>query len=66
MVEAVAPEILVVHEALQGLAAEVVKLRYFVGQTISEIAEALADIRSPSRECPSARNSIAFEDTRTS
>ena len=40
-------EILAVHEALDGLAAEdataanVVKLRYFVGMTIPEIAEAL-------------------------
>jgi RNA polymerase sigma factor (TIGR02999 family) len=40
-------EILVVHDALDGLAAEdrlaaeVVKLRYFVGMTIPEIAEAL-------------------------
>jgi RNA polymerase sigma factor (TIGR02999 family) len=40
-------EILVVHEALDALAAEdrtaaeVVKLRYFVGMTIPEIAEAL-------------------------
>jgi len=42
-----ADEILAVHEALDGLAAQdttaaaVVKLRYFVGLTISEIAEAL-------------------------
>ncbi|HEY3861367.1 MAG TPA: ECF-type sigma factor [Verrucomicrobiae bacterium] len=40
-------EMLAVHEALDGLAAEdslaadVVKLRYFVGMTIPEIAEAL-------------------------
>ncbi|MHB8522285.1 MAG: ECF-type sigma factor [Limisphaerales bacterium] len=40
-------EILAIHEALEGLAtedqlaAEVVKLRYFVGLTIPEIAEAL-------------------------
>jgi RNA polymerase sigma factor (TIGR02999 family) len=41
-------EILAVHDALNALAAEdplaaeVVKLRYFVGMTIAEIAEALA------------------------
>ena len=41
-------EILAVHDALDGLAAEdptaaeVVKLRYFVGMTMPEIAEALA------------------------
>ena len=48
-IEATAPteEILAVHEALDALAAEdataaeVVKLRYFVGLTIPEIAEAL-------------------------
>ncbi len=48
-IEIVAPsdEILAVHEALDGLAAEdataaeVVKLRYFVGMTIPEIAKAL-------------------------
>ena len=48
-IEMTAPtdEILAVHEALDGLAtedataAEVVKLRYFVGMTIPEIAEAL-------------------------
>jgi len=48
-IELAAPsdEILAVHEALDGLAAEdpaaaeVVKLRYFVGMTIPEIAEAL-------------------------
>jgi RNA polymerase sigma factor (TIGR02999 family) len=40
-------EILAVHDALDGLAAEdpvaaeVVKLRYFVGMTIAEVAEAL-------------------------
>ena len=43
-----ADEILAVHDALDALsaedatAAEVVKLRYFVGMTIPEIAEALA------------------------
>jgi RNA polymerase sigma factor (TIGR02999 family) len=42
-----APEILAVHDALDALqaedrmAAEVVKLRYFVGMTIPEIADAL-------------------------
>lgn len=42
-----ADEVLAVHEALEelkaedSLAAEVVKLRYFVGLTIPEIAEAL-------------------------
>jgi RNA polymerase sigma factor (TIGR02999 family) len=48
-IESTAPtdEILAVHEALDALAAEdttaaeVVKLRYFVGMTIPEIAEAL-------------------------
>ena len=48
-IELTAPpeEILAVHDALDGLstedavAAEVVKLRYFVGLTIPEIAEAL-------------------------
>ena len=48
-IEATAPtdEILAVHDALDALsaedatAAEVVKLRYFVGMTIPEIAEAL-------------------------
>ena len=43
-----ADEILAVHDALDALAvqdataAEVVKLRYFVGMTVPEIAEALA------------------------
>ena len=49
-IELMAPraEILAVHDALDALAAEdpvaaeVVKLRYFVGMTIAEIAEALA------------------------
>jgi RNA polymerase sigma factor (TIGR02999 family) len=42
-----AEEVLAVHEALDGLAAEdamaaeVVKLRYFVGMTIPQISEAL-------------------------
>ena len=48
-IEMIAPadEIMAVHEALDGLsaadttAAEVVKLRYFVGMTIPEIAEVL-------------------------
>jgi RNA polymerase sigma factor (sigma-70 family) len=49
MIELRAPsaEVLAIHECLEALAAQdpaaadVVKLRYFVGLTISEIAEAL-------------------------
>ena len=47
MLAAPSDEVLAVHEALDALAAEdkiaaeVVKLRYFVGMTIPEIAEAL-------------------------
>jgi RNA polymerase sigma factor (sigma-70 family) len=46
-VRAPSEEILAVHEALDGLAredalaAEVVKLRYFIGMSIAEIGEAL-------------------------
>jgi RNA polymerase sigma factor (TIGR02999 family) len=46
-IRAPSAEILAVHDALDGLAAEdqvaaeVVKLRYFVGMTIPEIADAL-------------------------
>jgi len=57
-----ADEILAVHDALDALAAEdataaeVVKLRYFVGMTISEIAEALGiSLRSADRHWLFAR-----------
>ena len=63
-IESAAPtdEILAVHEALDALAsedataAEVVKLRYFVGMTIPEIAEALEiSLRSADRHWLFAR-----------
>jgi len=55
-VQAPADELLAVHEALDGLAAvdvtaaELVKLRYFVGMTLPEAAEALGlSVRSAER-----------------
>ena len=55
-VQAPADELLAVHEALNGLAAvddaaaELVKLRYFVGMTLPEAAEALGlSLRSAER-----------------
>jgi len=55
-IQAPTDELLAVHEALDGLAAvdataaELVKLRYFVGMTLSEAAEALGlSLRSAER-----------------